>query len=105
MSKSGWKKVRVVVELSVQGNYTDTDFNRDLNSLFNGNPLVDAGRQLPRLRDVPCGQIRVASFNRIQAASRIKHPTHEQFAKLRQLITELRTRVSQLESDTNPHNP
>jgi hypothetical protein len=91
-----WHKVRVVVELSVRGNYTDEDLRRDLSSVFNGGDVL--GR-FPRLRDLNCGAFRVASFNRVQAASVAKNPAHAQFTEARRLTAELGKRISQLESD------
>jgi hypothetical protein len=98
-SKNGWKKVRVVVELSVQGNYTDKDFSNDLDLVLNSAVARELlFRQLPRLRGLKSAtNFKVASFNRTQAANAAKNPVHEQFSKMRQLITELSKRISQLE--------
>jgi hypothetical protein len=101
-----WRKVRVVVELSVQGNYTAKDLSRELNRFLNARDFFDLHEAFPRLQDLNCGPFRAASFNRIEAASRIKNPAHKQFVEVRKLLTELSTRISQLESNySNPTPP
>lgn len=103
-SKNGWKKVRVVVELSVKGNYTDNDFARDLSYALDSTQTYSSvsarfKTSLPRLRGlVSTGKFKVASFNRVQAAEAAKSPIHGRFAGLRQSTALLTDQIRQLES-------
>jgi hypothetical protein len=89
--------------LSVQEGYTDNDFSHDLSFVLNS--AVTGGfvyQKLSRLRGLRSAtSFKVASFNRVQAASAAKTPAHEQFVELRLLVTKLSQRISLLETSIN----
>jgi hypothetical protein len=102
-NKKGWRKLRVVVELPVRGEYaSETRLAHAIAALLS----QESKKVLLRI-DGPVGKFRVIQFNRIRRPQAKLTPREkiidEALAMLVRQNTLLEQRVNELEHYTNPH--
>ena len=104
MGNNGWRKVSAVVEFSVNGDYTERDFSRDLETLLNTIPSGNdfPYRQLAGLRGRKSAtRFKVAALSKSKAAMERSKSQRASEQHLRGLIAGLDQRINQLERFRN----